>query len=30
MCCSPFNNHTEEDQLAEYMQKDGKEADDDE
>ena len=29
-CCSPFNKHTEEDQLAEDMQEDEREADDDE
>ena len=28
-CCSPFNKHTEEDQLAD-MQEDEREADDDE
>ena len=30
VCCSPFNKHTEEDQLAEDMQEDEREADDDE
>ena len=30
VCCSPFNKHTEEDQLAEDMQEDDREADDDE
>ena len=29
-CCSPFNKHTEDDQLAEDMQEDKIEADDDE
>ena len=29
-CCSPFNKHTEEDQRAEDMQEDEREADDDE
>ena len=29
-CCSPFNKHTEEDQLTDDMQEDEKEADDDE
>ena len=29
-CCSPFNKHTEEDQLADDMQEDEREADDDE
>ena len=29
-CCSPFNKHTAEDQLAEDMQEDEREADDDE
>ena len=29
-CCSPFNKHTEEDQLADDMQEDEGEADDDE
>ena len=28
VCCSPFNKHTEEDQLAEDMQEDDREADD--
>ena len=27
-CCSPFNKHTEQDQLAEDMQEDEREADD--
>ena len=27
-CCSPFNKHTEEDQLAEYIQEGEREADD--
>ena len=29
-CCSPFNKHTVEDQLAEDMQENEREADDDE
>ena len=29
-CCSPFNKHTEDDQLADDMQEDEGEADDDE
>ena len=29
-CCSPFNKHTEEDQLADEMQEDERESDDDE
>ena len=29
-CCSPFNKHTEEDQPAEDIQEDEREADDDE
>ena len=29
-CCSPFNKHTEENQLAEDMREDEREADDDE
>ena len=30
VCGSPFNKHTEEDQLAEDIQEDDREADDDE
>ncbi len=30
VCCSPFKKHTEEDQLAEDIQEDDREADDDE